>query len=293
MVTLVQSLSLALEDLCDGPPLVEATGGHGLHVWVPFARPVPAALAAALSEAAMRVAGLDPGGRPAASAPEGIVVERYPKQLTLSAGELGNSLRLPLGVHPGSGRRSVLLEPARGQVLDPAEALAALPRPDAEALARSLRDHGHPRAPERPSPPRWTSPRRGARPAAPLPGDRPARPDAWSTYRWACSVLGLGDRTNSEPRGEWGHVRCLFPAAHAHGDRTGNGSAYLIRRGADQVYGCFVCTPAIDTIELVRRIRPQLRFGEVLDLAHQIDPSRCPSREERAEAYRARAGAGA
>jgi hypothetical protein len=67
-------------------------------------------------------------------------------------------------------------------------------------------------------------------------------------------------------------VRCLFPDAHANGDRT-PGSAYLIRRGEIQLYGCAVCGGgrAMDTIALIRRVYPALDFPGALAVCHEID----------------------
>jgi len=247
--------------------LCEATGGRGAHVWVLLGAPCPARLVVAAMDAALARAGHAPGARVELSS--GLVVERYPKAEALSDGRFGSSLRVPFGVHPRGGRRSVAFDPTTGAVADPPAALAAAARTalDAERLAGCLG-----RADT--SPPA----RRAARPSGPR---RPCAPDAWLTYRWAAARLGLSDRTSAPPppgAGARGYpVRCLFPAAHVHGD-LGAGSAYLIRRGEAQIYGCAVCEGgmAMDTIALVRRIEPALSFAQALERCHEIDPQRCP-----------------
>ena len=78
-----------------------------------------------------------------------------------------------------------------------------------------------------------------------------------------------------------------------HGDR-GAGSAYLLRRGEVQIYGCAVCEGgmAIDTIALVRRVEPGLSFAQALERCHVIDPVHCPDRSERAASTESQSRAG-
>lgn len=85
------------------PALVERTGGRGHHVWVPLDRPVPADAATAALEAAVAAAG---------PAPEGVRRELFP-----SPPDGDPVVRFPLGRHPRTGERSVLLGPA-GETLD-------------------------------------------------------------------------------------------------------------------------------------------------------------------------------
>jgi hypothetical protein len=220
-------------------------------------------------DGALARAGLAAGAR--AEPEAGIVIERYPKSVALGEGQLGSALRLPFGVHPRGGRRSVAFDPATGALRDPLGAItdAAHAGLTPRRLAACLRYSGAATA----SPAAAVWPARDGRPPA---------PDAWLAYRWAAACLGLSDRaTTPPPAGPDGRgypVRCLFPAEHAHGD-LGAGSAYPIRRGEVQIYGCSVCEGgmAIDTISLVRRVEPGLRFPKVLELCHEIDPGRCPA----------------
>jgi len=280
-----------------GPVVLEASGGLGLHVWVLFAGAAPAPLCCALLDAALRRAGVEPGARVEIPGRLGLAVERYPKRARLAPGEVGSALRLPLGRHPRTGRRSVLVDPAGGAVRDPLLSLLspASRRLDRQELARRLERAGIDPAPRAAvvAGPRtsasWVA--ASAQSAPPVRVTGPVAPDAWLSYRWAVARLGLSDRTSAPPPassdGRGYPVRCLFPAAHAHGDR-GAGSAYLIRRGDTQLYGCAVCEGgrAMSTISLLRLLAPELDFGGVLDLCHAIDPARCPSRVERARGRR-------
>ncbi|MFP4423273.1 MAG: CRISPR-associated primase-polymerase type A1 [Desulfococcaceae bacterium] len=78
-------------------PVIEFSGGKGYHFWFLFSRPVPAADARRLLNG---LAGAVSGDLSAFS------LEVFPKQDRLSGKGLGNLLKLPLGVHRMSGRRS-------------------------------------------------------------------------------------------------------------------------------------------------------------------------------------------
>ena len=167
-------------------------------------------------------------------------------------------------------RRSIAFDPATGAQRDP---LACLSDAEACGLAAAQLEACVRRA-------GLAAPSAAQAMRAPRVWRAPA-PDAWLTYRWAACRLGLRDRTTAAPpavgTGRGYPVRCLFPAAHAHGD-LGTGSAYVIRRGDIQIYGCSVCEGgmAIDSIALVRRVEPALSFAEALERCHEIDPIRCP-----------------
>lgn len=84
------------------PLLLESSGSKGWHVWLFFDEPVPA-------EKARRWVAADflPQWQEAARAdgwPEGLEV--FPKQDTVSEGGYGNLVKLPLGVHAVSGKKS-------------------------------------------------------------------------------------------------------------------------------------------------------------------------------------------
>ena len=86
---------------------VEFSGNKGYHVWVFFSKPAPAenvrALAAELREAVGGTISGDPH------------VEIFPKQDRLTTSNpLGNLVKIPLGVHPVSGKRSIFVLPHAG-----------------------------------------------------------------------------------------------------------------------------------------------------------------------------------
>jgi hypothetical protein len=124
-------------------PLLEWSGAKGVHVWLLFAEEVPASLARRLAEALVEAAGpLDPAVR----------AEVFPKQDEVAGEGCGSLVKIPLGIHRKTGRRSAFID-ERGRVLaDPLGALRAtvrLRRADAEAAIGRLRAA----APRPPAPP--------------------------------------------------------------------------------------------------------------------------------------------
>lgn len=122
----------ALVDLCavEGiPTAVEYSGFKGYHVWILLARPV-AAEQARLFAGELR-ARLD-------AVPPEISVEIFPKQVRLQGKQLGNLIKLPLGVHLRSGRRSVFVGPDGRPVPDSFEHLFALETADPAIILRRL-----------------------------------------------------------------------------------------------------------------------------------------------------------
>jgi hypothetical protein len=73
--------------------LVEDSGSKGYHLWVFFSEPVQARYVLSFGEWLVQQA----------TPPEGIHVEIYPKQQ--EAKNLGNMVKLPMGIHKRSGRR--------------------------------------------------------------------------------------------------------------------------------------------------------------------------------------------
>lgn len=107
---------------------VEDTGGTGLHIWLFFHPRVPAARARALLREILWRAGPQP---PALS------VELFPKQDRLSGKGLGNLVKLPLGVHQATLRRSRFLD-AKGTPLDDEPALSQLAASPPEAVETAV-----------------------------------------------------------------------------------------------------------------------------------------------------------
>lgn len=245
-----------------GRPVVEATGGDGLHIWALLAEPAPAEDAAYLMDTALTNVGLTPTAQQPAG-PPGVIIERYPKTPECH-GLTGSALRVPLGVHPRTGSRSVLVDPTTGHIVaDPIGCLAA------------SRGPAPPAAPPAPAP--VVSTRRPATRTSPVFGE-PPRPDAWATYEWAVSRLSLVGRTHRapSPHAPRASVRCLWPERHTHEDRTGQGSAWLVRDNNTQLIGCSACGVTHDTLAVIRLVEPGLTFMQVRELAHAIDPVNCP-----------------
>jgi hypothetical protein len=78
-------------------PVIEFSGGKGYHFWFLFSRPVPAAAARRLLTGLAGAVSADLSA---------FSLEVFPKQDRLSGKGLGNLVKLPLGVHRMSGRRS-------------------------------------------------------------------------------------------------------------------------------------------------------------------------------------------
>lgn len=81
------------------PALAEDSGYKGRHLWLFFASPVPARTIRRLLQTAL-------SGMPL---PREFALEVFPKSDRLDRGQIGNLIKLPLGIHRGSGRRAELL----------------------------------------------------------------------------------------------------------------------------------------------------------------------------------------
>ncbi|MFN8614198.1 MAG: CRISPR-associated primase-polymerase type A1 [Vulcanimicrobiota bacterium] len=84
---------------------LEDSGGKGRHLWCFLASPLTARLARKLGQLWAEWAG---------PIPPDICLELFPKQAQLQPDQLGNLIKLPLGVHRGSGRRGEFLD-GKGQ----------------------------------------------------------------------------------------------------------------------------------------------------------------------------------
>jgi hypothetical protein len=105
-------------------PALEDTGGSGLHLWLLFAPRIPAERARALLRELLWRSGPQP---PA------VAVEIFPKQDRLTGKGLGNLIKLPLGVHQVTLRRSRFLDDHMQPISDGA-ALASLCASDPNAI---------------------------------------------------------------------------------------------------------------------------------------------------------------
>ena len=93
--------------------LLEHTGGRGFHVWICFANKVAAWQAKKIANELVTAAG--------------VRCEIFPKQSRIDVGSYGNLVRLPLGVHKKTGKRSKLLEP---ETLDDIQPIFVEPEPE-------------------------------------------------------------------------------------------------------------------------------------------------------------------
>jgi hypothetical protein len=109
-------------------PLVEVSGRKGLHVWVPYMRRVDARIARLGCERVLADAGFRLGQRGHWIADEfpAARVELFPKQDKLEQGEVGNLVKLPLGVHRVSRQPSFLLDADLKRAEDPLPLLEAV-----------------------------------------------------------------------------------------------------------------------------------------------------------------------
>jgi hypothetical protein len=117
-------------------PLLESSGYKGRHVWVFLDPPQPATRIHRLGELLAK--------RIAADVPPELHVEVFPKQGKRSGDKgLGNLIKLPLGVHRVSGRRSLLLDAEGQPVHEPFELLHGFGRAgtaQVDAALLALRD---------------------------------------------------------------------------------------------------------------------------------------------------------
>ena len=111
------------------PFLYVDSGRKGRHLWIVFTRPVPAAEAQRLGRELVRTA---------APQHEDLHLEAFPKQGSVARGGLGNLVKLPLGIHRVSGRRSTILLSSDSVHDRPMRALSRLGRLDPGRLPALL-----------------------------------------------------------------------------------------------------------------------------------------------------------
>lgn len=129
LVSATEHLAAALRSL-QLDPLVEYSGSKGLHLWLLLPERRPAAEVRGFAHALLQRTG---------APPTGVSIEVFPKQDSVPHGKLGNLVKLPLGVHLGTGRRALLLDDAGQPHRDPFARLAhyqrrALPRAVSHAV---------------------------------------------------------------------------------------------------------------------------------------------------------------
>ena len=87
---------------CELPMVLEDSGFKGRHAWIFLEEPVPAGVGKKLGELL--------AGRILPLAAE-VQVEIFPKQGAVPRGNLGNLIKLPLGIHRRTGRRALFVTP--------------------------------------------------------------------------------------------------------------------------------------------------------------------------------------
>ncbi len=166
----------------------EDSGNRGIHLWCFLDPPRPArALRAVLQQVVVATG----------SAPPDVGVELYPKQDHTGPRGLSSLVKLPLGVHLGSGRRCPLLDDALAPIDDVIAALRRLEPIDPgtfdaiagrQIVALPAPEAGPPAGPVPPAPTRATPRSLGEVLRAIEPGDEEKR--ATDAVIGGCSVLG-------------------------------------------------------------------------------------------------------
>ncbi|HQU46648.1 MAG TPA: CRISPR-associated primase-polymerase type A1 [Pirellulales bacterium] len=111
-------------------PLFENSGYKGRHYWVFLAEPVPAEAAHLLGR--LFLAWQSP------RLPPGLHLEFFPKQASLKGKGLGNLIKLPLGIHRRTGRRSLFLDDRSQPLADQLAALRSAERLSRDALRAAI-----------------------------------------------------------------------------------------------------------------------------------------------------------
>lgn len=154
------------------PALLEDSGYKGRHLWVFLDRPEAAAVVRSFGELFLRA------GAPASHE---IAVEFFPKQGRAEGG-VGNLIKLPLGIHRRTGRRSRLLRADGTAEPDPHGLLRRQPRlsrPALHAAIAALKGRAAASGPPVSVPVLDEGPD-APRPAAADPGAFPPTPPAWT-----------------------------------------------------------------------------------------------------------------
>ncbi len=105
VMTRAQETACRIVDLgaaWEAPVHLEDSGFKGRHAWIFLETPIPAGVAKKFGE--LIVAALAP-------LPREITVEVFPRQSSVARGGLGNLIKLPLGIHRRTGRRSHIILP--------------------------------------------------------------------------------------------------------------------------------------------------------------------------------------
>lgn len=110
-------------------PLVEDSGNRGYHVWVFTDSPIDANKARAIGELILTDLAVE----------DGLHIELFPKQVAVKS--LGNLVKLPLGIHQKSQRRSVFVDRHFAPLKDQFAALATIPLFPADQIDHLIGQH--------------------------------------------------------------------------------------------------------------------------------------------------------
>ncbi|KUK13958.1 MAG: hypothetical protein H5T91_07635 [Synergistetes bacterium] len=108
LISLASKISRSFDEL-GLKSYIEYSGFKGYHVWVLFKKPISALKVREFGLSLMESL------RPF---PVDVSVELFPKQAYIKSGGLGNLIKLPLGVHKRTGRRSLFVTPDGGPYED-------------------------------------------------------------------------------------------------------------------------------------------------------------------------------
>jgi hypothetical protein len=111
--------------------VVEDSGYKGRHLWLLFDAPVPAKMLRELSAPLLTYLRKFIDG-------DLLSLEFFPKQSEVKGAGLGNLIKLPLGIHRKSGKRSVFLDEDFAPIRRPFTYLRSLVRAEAGVVARAL-----------------------------------------------------------------------------------------------------------------------------------------------------------
>ena len=121
-----------LKGMCDHlsvPCALESSGYKGCHVWFFLSEPILA------SEVRRFVAALMHRAGPAS---EDVHWELFPKQDAVEGGQIGNLIKLPLGIHRKTGKRGLFVDAEGRTCADQAACLAGIRRMDRDAFERAV-----------------------------------------------------------------------------------------------------------------------------------------------------------
>ncbi|MBF2053912.1 MAG: hypothetical protein IGS03_10680 [Candidatus Sericytochromatia bacterium] len=175
-------------------PLIENSGYKGRHLWVLFVEPVPAEIAHLFGSLLLRRI------HHQHLVPIDFHLEFFPKQGELKSKKgLGNLIKLPLGIHQKSGRRSLFLEPAGEIIKDWDRHLALARRHGSETLYQAIEALKLEALPELPEHPDGQLPQ-------PAPAAKPKQPAPASVQRqWTEADFSL----DPELKHVFGHCAVL------------------------------------------------------------------------------------